>query len=258
MFNFLNTSVFLPILKKELLVIKRCYKGRLLDMSIMLAINVVIFTYFTPQLNVGGLAMLAGSIATFGFFRVVDKASIIIADLDGDRRITYDLTYPLPSVVIFSSIALSSAMETALLLFPLFFLGKLLLLGAWDLSVTSWWRLAIIYCTINLFFGFFGLWIASRIRNMNEIAHLWVRFVAPLYSFSTFFYTWETANAMSPIVGMITLCNPLVYAVEGMRSALCGPEGYLPFYLCVLVLLGITVIFALHGCFSMKKRLDAI
>ena len=248
----------LSILQKELLVISRNFKGRALDMCIGLFTNVIVFTYFTPALGVGGAAMLAGSVAVFGLFRVVDKAILIIADLDSDRRITYDLTYPLPSWMVFSSIAISSAMETSLIVLPLFPLGKILLFDLWDLSLTSWWRLGIIYLVVNLFYGFFGLWLASRIKNMREVANIWVRVIIPIYMFGCYFYPWKEAYALSPFIGMATLLNPLVYATEGVRSALCGPAGYLPFWICVTFLLSLTVLCGWHGCYSMKKRLDSL
>lgn len=258
---FSSLKVLKGLIQKELLIISRHYKGRVLDMIIATTTTVLVFSYFMPELQQNGTFgtfILAGTIATFGFFRVVDKTIEIIVDLDGDRRILYDLTFPLPSWMVFSNIAVASVIETFLLSILLFPLGKLLLWNNFDLSTVSWWRLIIIYSAYNLFYGFFGLWLGSRLKHMGDAAHIWVRVVMPLFMFGSFYYPWSASFQLNPYIGYLSLLNPIVYANEGMRSAMIGPEGFLPFWGCVLFLLGITCVVGVHGCISMKKRLDTL
>ena len=76
--------------------------------------------------------------------------------------------------------------------------------------------------------------------------------------FGAYYYSWQSAYAFSPVFGYISLVDPLVYIMEGTRSAVLGPEGYLPFWICMTTLWCFIFAFGYFACKRLKRRLDAV
>ena len=88
---------------------------------------------------------------------------------------------------------------------------------------------------LNLFFGFFALWLSSVVKGMTSLNSLWLRYIAPMWMFGGYVYSWQQAYSMSHVVGYISLVNPMIYVMEGMRAAALGNANYLPFWVCIIV-----------------------
>ncbi|MBX9923260.1 MAG: ABC transporter permease [Rhabdochlamydiaceae bacterium] len=249
------------LIRRDLLIFKEEFWGKFLDTAILLFTVVVVFGYFLPSYGLQsdyGPFLLIGVIAGFGFFEVVGKVSVMIADMEGDRTILYTLTLPIPSVLVFVYIGVSWALISSIISLLLFPLGKVLLWSQFDLSKICFWRFALIFLLSNLFFGFFALWLSSILKTMGSISHLFVRIVNPMYTFGCFMYSWNSVSQISSWIGFAHLLNPLVYIMEGMRSAALGSQGYLPFWFCFLCLAFFTVLAAWDGMRRLQKRLDCV
>jgi len=146
-------------------------------------------------------------------------------------------------------------MLLSVLLFPF---GKLLLLKRFDLAAISYIRLIPIYISANLFYGFFAIWLCGILRGISNISTVFMRFINPLWMFGAYFYSWYSVYNFSHAIAYISLINPIVYIMEGMRAAALGQEGYLPYWICMLVIWGFILATATHGIFRLKKRLDCI
>ncbi|MBM3184388.1 MAG: hypothetical protein FJZ64_03690 [Chlamydiae bacterium] len=82
--------------------------------------------------------------------------------------------------------------------------------------------------------------------------------INPIFMFGAYFYTWVSLEKLSPTFAWITLINPIVYVLEGMRSAALGQEGHLPFWVCFFSLWGFIFVFASHAIYKLKRRLDCV
>ena len=100
--------------------------------------------------------------------------------------------------------------------------------------------------------------IASFVKNLAAIEHVWLRFILPLWFFGGTQFSWQTIYNIAPYIGYLTLLDPLVYVMEGMRAAVLGQEGNLPFWLCVAVLWVLTVVFGWWAIKRLKTRLDFV
>ncbi|MCH9811769.1 ABC transporter permease, partial [bacterium] len=141
------------------------------------------------------------------------------------------------------------------LLFPI---GKIFAYTRWDLSMFSVWKVLLMLVTSNIFFGFFALWLSSVIDGMSNLNSLWRRYIAPIWLFGGYVYSWHTAYQMSPIFAWVSLINPMIYVMEGMRSAALGAEGYLPFWLCFSMLWFFIIVCGTQAIKKMKVKLDCI
>ena len=65
-------------------------------------------------------------------------------------------------------------------------------------------------------------------------------------------------NNFVPNLSYVCLLNPVMYAMEGIRSAVLGSEGYLPFWICFFVMLIGGPILGGIGIWSLKRQLDFV
>lgn len=253
--------VFMQLIKRDLLAFKREFRPKFLDTCILFFTNIMVFCYFMPKEGIRedyGVFFLVGAIASFGFIEIVGKVGTFVGDMQGDRSISHTLIMPIHSKWIFWNIAVSWAITSSLLSILLFPLGKLFLWHEFDLTKISYIRLIPMFITSNLFFGCFALWLASVIKDLSGLNGLWLRYIAPLWMFGAYFYSWHTAFALNPVIGYLSFIDPMVYVMEGMRAAALGPKGYLPFFVSFLALWAFIIVCALHACHRLKKRLDCV
>lgn len=253
--------VFIQLIRRDLLIFKREFLVKFMDTSCLFFTNVMAFGYFLQQegAHAGYAAFfVVGAIASFGFVEIVGKVGIQLADMHGEKTIYHTLVMPIRSNMVFCYIAISWAITSMLLSILLFPLGKLLVFTEWHLETISLIRLIPMFITANLFFGFFALWLTGIIKDMTSLNSLWLRYIAPMWMFGGYVYSWQSAYALSPAVGYISLINPMIYVMEGMRAATLGQVGYLPFWFSISMLWVFIVLCAMHGTRKLKRKLDCI
>jgi ABC-2 type transport system permease protein len=255
------TTTVYHLICRDLRVFREEFWGKLIDTSLLLFTTICIFGYFLPSYGLQGnygSFLLVGVIAGFGFFEVMTKVGIMIADLEGDRTILYTLTLPIPSWAVFVYLAVSWAILSSTLSLLMFPLGKLLLFKEFTLVNVNLLQLPLIFIMSNLFFGFFALWLSAILKNMGSMAHLFVRIINPMYSFGGWWYSYAAISKISAELGYLHLINPLLYVMEGMRAATLGQEGYLPFWTSLAALTGFTLFFAWDAIRRLQRRLDCV
>jgi ABC-2 type transport system permease protein len=249
------------LMKRQLYVFSKTYWQRLLDMCIIFSTNLIVFGYFLPLLDKQsnyGIKILFAAIATFGLFEIIGKVANLIGDITSDRLINNFIILPIPSSLVFLSIALSWAIESIILTIPLFALGNIIFLNQISYAEFSVGLYTLLFFSANLFYGLFCLWISSVIKDLRGIGIIWCRIVNPMFMFGCFFYPWQTVNHFAPGFGAIELVNPLVYINEGARAASMGAAGSLSIWLCIGMIWLFSAIAGLDGIRRMKKRLDCV
>ncbi len=259
--NKQSAHVFFQLLYRDLLIFKRDYWNKFCDMVIVFAVNVLIFGYFMSGEGLSasfGPFLLIAAIGSFGLIEIVGKVALLLSDIEGERAITQLLIMPIRSEWVFIYMGVFWAITSALLSVLLFPVGKLLLWTRFDLAAISYIRLIPLFLTSNLFFGAFALWLSSIIPGMSSLSTLWLRYIVPLWMFGTYFFSWETAYQLNPVIGIILLFNPIVYVIEGMRASTLGQAGYLPYWISLLVLWGFIFACTLHAIKRLKRTLDCL
>jgi len=254
-------KVFFSLLKRDLYIFRKQVFGKFIDAIFLVCTNIVIFSYFMPEMGMStqyGPFLLVGAIGSFGFFNSIGKVTGMISDISGERMISYTMTLPLTSRAVLVYIATYWAINSALVSLMLFPIGKIILFTRFDLSKISFSSLLIIYPTVQLFFGFFSLWLVAVIKQLSAVSRIWIRVINPIFMFGSFFYTWQASYKLSPIIAYLSLANPMVYVMEGMRNACLGSEGYLPLSLCVSALWVFIIFCGMDAIRRLSKRLDCV
>lgn len=254
----MNFHCFLELIKRELYLFFKEFWSRFINIAVVVSTNLIVFGYLMNmtgfQVSYGEF-IFVGSIACFGLFETIAKATYLAQDVS-DLKISNFLTLPISSKNVFIAIAFSWAASITILALLLIPLGKLLLWHAFDFSHISIFKFSLIFLCGNIFYGFFALWISSLVVDLRNTGWLWTRVINPLFMFCGFFYSWQTAYDFSHLVGYLHLLNPMIFIIEGNKAAIFGQQGFLPFWVCFFVIVGYILLFAFDAIRRFKKRLD--
>ena len=257
--NKLHLNIWWGLLCRDLSILKASLWSKAVNTAIITATNLIVFAYFIPGLTTEqkyGTFIFFGAVIIFGFFDVVSNVISMLADISGDNTISYMLVLPLPPKLVFLEIITYWAASTAVIGLVMFPLGKIFLWAQLDLAAISYLRLIPAFISSCILFGAFSLWLVSIIQKISEVQTLWFRVINPLFMFGAYFFPWSEVYNYNPTLGYVLLINPLIYAMEAIRSAGLGPSEYIPFWGSMLAMWGFIIFFTQHASYKLKKWLD--
>lgn len=254
----------LVLVYADWIVIKENLHNKIIDTWIFVAVNVIITGYILPYFGLSqsfGVFMLCGTVSGIAIAETYSMVAGLVSDITGVQKITYDLLLPMPSWMAFLRIIITSTLQSIMYCVAAIPFGKLLLWNRFAISNINFVGCVLMIVCGSLFAGTFGIVTSSMIKRLEGLSSVWRRFLFPLWFFGGFQFSWASLYAVIPIVAYINLCNPIVYANEGMRDALIGgstPGAYISYYWCVPALLLFSVIYTMWGVLRFKKRLDFV
>ena len=255
-------NVFKHLLLTDFSIFMQVFKDKFINLFIWVGITAAVMGYVMPAFGLAGdygSFQLAGLLASAGLFEVFPSVMSLVSDFEGDRMISYHLTLPIPSWLVLVKTACFYALSAMILTVCVLPMGKLVLWNQFDLSQINYFRLATIVTVTGSFFGIFTLWITSMVTDVAHIGNVWMRFIFPLWFLGGFQFSWKVLHGLFPWFAYINLANPMIYTMEATRVALLGNEpAYLPFWVCVVAIIGFKVLFATHALVRLKKRLDFV
>ena len=205
-----------------------------------------------------GIFVAAGIPTTRCLFQVYPRATATIIDLMSNKAITYELTLPIPTWLVFVRIICSSFIRNLLLSVPALPFCLLLTWDEFQPAVFCASKFAIILCLSALCCSTLGLVLASIVTDCEQLSSAWNRILSPMWMLGCFQFSWTNIALKMPWLGYFILANPITYAMEGTRVAILGQPGFLPFWNCVGALIMFSLAFGYIGVTNMQKRLDCV
>lgn len=254
-------ALFWQLLHVEFLIFKQTIVDKLLNSFVWAGTTIPIAGYILPLFGLSpeyAAFFAAGFGISCGWFEIFPQVANLIADLEGERHIDYQLTLPLSSWLIFLKMACATMANTFLMNTVSLSMAKVMLWHNFSLTKLSLIKLLIMLIVSSFFFGCFTILMASIVKNMSTIGNTFMRVMHPLCWLGGFQFSWKAICSFAPWLGYGILLNPYLYAAEGMRAAILGQSGYLPFWPCICMLLLFSVLFAWLGISRLKRRLDFI
>ncbi len=254
-----HMNIFWQLLKTDLYIfIKESFFDSLINSIIWMACCALTIAYVYPFL---------GMTQDFGPFWVVGGIfSLVLFDVFGNvahflhhiNKVSYELTLPIPPFFVLIKLACTFALQA--MIYPIFMLPllKLFLLDKINFTHFSLLKYTLISLETTLFVGFFSLLVAGMLNNIMQIRNLWGRMLFPMWFLGASQFSWYTLHKVFPIVAYINLLNPFVYAMEGIRVAVLGQQGYINFWWCILALCGFNIVFMWLAHKKLKKKLDFV
>jgi len=262
MINYQTLQTFGWLMWRDIRDIKHDFLNNLIDALIIPIVIAVINGYILPHLGLPldyGSFMVASSIVMMIYINTNwGGANALVQDLEGDRTISYELTLPLPSWMVFVRIALVAAINAMVLSIFILPVGAVILWNRFDIAQLNWMQFVISFITIGIFNGFFAIVPVSLTNGRQGFVRYQMRFGSQLLFFSGFQYTWATMLLAIPTLAYINLLNPLVYAFEAIHASILGQAGYINFWLCIAALWFAIVASAYLIVYKLKKKLDCI
>jgi ABC-2 type transport system permease protein len=239
------SRLFINLLKKDLLIyFRNIYLGDLLDNMIWTGTFIFIMTYVLPHV---GLSAKYGA-----FFAVSMLISVAFWDIE------YYLTLPIPTALYFIEQLCYFAIRAGSLSIGIVPLTKIILWNQFDLSQVALFSTLIIFVSSLFFCATMSQIMASMVKDINNLGHVGIRTLFPMFSTGGTQYSWLTMYSLSPVFAYISLANPLLYATEGMHAAMLGQIGYLPIWICITMISIFTLVLGWWSIQRMKKRLDCV
>jgi len=262
MLNNIGFTTFYALLHKDITISNKRWINRSIDALVWAGSSLIIAHHIMPLFGITdpayGTFTLIGNLAIWGLFEMLTSIGIFLGDLQGDKTIGYYLSLPLPSWMFFIEQAFASAyrsLASSILILPL---GKLILGNDLILYNINWPHFIIALLIINIFYGFFTLFIASYVQDLSALTMVRSRIMFPLWFLGGFQFPWKMLYSVAPKLAFISLCNPIIYVMDGIRSTILPQEQYLPFWTCMGMLVLFSALFGYIGIQKLKKRLDCI
>jgi len=180
-----------------------------------------------------------------------------VFDLESDRFIDYQISI-VPPRILFIKMLLFPALIAMIISTPFFPLAYALLPGYFAALQINWLGLigvviaASFYCASYIMLGL------CIIKKANRIRQFWLRFNWPLMVLGGLWIPFYLLKANFPLLGYIALLDPFTYFTEGIRSALIGSDQFIPYQICIFVLLLFFCMFSLLSIYFFKRKLDHI
>ncbi|MGE0207262.1 MAG: ABC transporter permease [Candidatus Babeliales bacterium] len=257
MHSYMNTLWYL--LLTDFKIFKRTIHDKIIDLAIWVATMVWVTAYLMPafglQLSYGAF-MAASLFASAGLFEQFSSAISLVSDFEGNQTISYYLTLPIPSWLVFVRNMIFFSCNTAMLSFFVLPLSKLIAWHHIDLSGIQPLKLVLIFIFFNMFYAAFTVWLASMVSSMEKIGSIWMRFIYPLWFLGGFQYSLQVLYNYWPLLAYCTLLNPMIYVMEATRMAVLNQISLLNFWACLGMIFLFTIALGMHSIKRLKRRLD--
>lgn len=255
---YFNTLYALVL--RDWLVFVPTYKDRFINNVMWVMLLAIVYEYMMPYFGLVNYSVfiVISSIGVWGVWNGAHNAREMLADLEGERSITYYLTLPIPQWIVFARTALSIAVQSISICILFVPMTKIFLWNVFDITRVNWLYFGIIFLLANIFYGFFSLFLVSYSKNMKTFDNVDMRIIWPMFYLGCYQFTWLYLYRVSPFCAYLNFLNPLVFIEEGIRVATFGQEGSLPFWWCVVAVIMFTVIFGIIGIKRLQKRLDCL
>lgn len=255
-------KTFCAILYKDIQIYNRRWLSRAVDALVWVSCVLLVAHHIMPLFGIEnrqyGTFTLMGHLAVWGLLEMLTSIALFLADLQGDHTISYYLSLPISSSMLFIEQACASAYKSiasSILILPI---GKIILGNDLNLSAINWPYFIIAFVILNLFYGFFTLLVASYIPDVATLTMVRSRIMFPLWFLGGCQFSWKMLYQVNPIAAYINLCNPIVYIMDGIRSTALPQDQFLPFGLCMAMLILFSALFGYLGIRKLKSRLDCI
>jgi ABC-type polysaccharide/polyol phosphate export permease len=254
-------KLFWQLVRTDLIIFKQGFVDSLIDTFILVTLLVIVVTYIYPSLGMStsfGPFFAVGMVATSSLFQVWPAAVNFISDLEGNKTITYPLTLPIPSWMVMVSKSIGWACKNVAISILILPAMKILLWDRMDLSNLMIGKFLLMFFSVSIFFGFFSLFMASLVKDMNNVDSVWIRVLFPLWFVGCAEFPWTVLHGLNPNLAYLNFINPITYVMEGIRSPVLGHENFLPFWFCFGMVWLFCFAFGWMGVKRLKKRLDFV
>ena len=249
------------MLLADYVIFKKEYVNKVINVIVVTMTQIIVTIHILPYFGLQsdyGAFMVGGFIASYPLWESYPLIAGLISDLDGEKRLTYELLLPVPSYLIFLKLIISFTLQSIASSFLILPISKVFIMQQLQLQHISWLSLILMFFANNFFVGAFAIFIASTIKHILQLEAAWQRYIFPIWFLGGFQFSWTALHTIFPRASYLELLNPIIYTNEGFRSALLSDSTYIAAYICIPLLYFFAFTFMYCGIRNLRKRLDFI
>ncbi len=256
-----NLPTFWALLWRDMVALKKIAFALFLDNVFLLFTSIAIFGYLLPAMGMekGLIGPLFLGQTIISFVQIAHSiAAIITRDFEASRFIDYQTTLPILTHLLLLRFIISFVIKSIIITIPLLFFGIYLLGNKFVIIKAHILGFGLMYILVLIFFATLFLFFSFAYNYEWFRWNLWARRIEPLILFGSITVVWKQLYLFSKPLGVLFLCNPLTYAIEGLRTTLIGGNEFLPLWICIPgISIGIIINWLLLVP-AMNKKLDLI
>lgn len=248
-------SAFKAMVKRDLLIQARDVWEFVFRVAMLPFILILTYGYILPKVGLLPAEfpsqMFSGMIGMSMLITGIHGTAVpLTMDFNNSREIEDRLMAPVPMRTVAlakMSVGIIESWIGGLIVLPfsLIFMGSSLDIV---LSTESILMLLPILLLISIASASLGLLVGTIIKPM-QIAAMFPGFLMPVVFLGSIFFSWSSLEAV-PVIKMLVLVNPLVYANEALRAVLTPQIVHMPLLYSVT---GIVISTLVMGYFGAKR-----
>lgn len=256
-----NARIFLALLQRELIVLRKELKDALIDGIIVIGIDALTYGYLFPLMGMQQkmiAPIFIGSVFVIFFMLSYSKGLEVIFDLKYSRFIDYHMTLPISRSWLFAVYVARMVLHSLVIALPIIIIGAFLFgaqIPAHTINIPAF----LVMSLLTLIFSSILFLALCFYYSYNWfMVNIWPRRLTPLFCIGSIFFPWKMVNAFSPSLGILFLFNPFTFMAEGLRSTLLGSTDYISPIICMFAIIGWTILALLIMIMGIRKRLDPV
>ena len=254
-------KIFWYLLRTDLMLLTQTLKDKIINLSIFGISVLVVSSYMLQGFGISkefGTFQAASVIITAIGFELFGQLFAVVADIDGNKHIDYYLTLPISNKLILMKMVVLYTINGLVLAIFMLLISKLLLFHKFRSLQINYLYVLITLLTSSIFFGVFTLFLVTLVKNVEKVENVMMRILFPMWFWGCFQFSWKIAYSITPAIAYLSLISPYTFTTEAIRSAMFGPNEYIPFWVNIFTLWGMTVFISILGYTRLKRKLDFI
>lgn len=251
-------KILWTLMRTDLKLLLTQIKDKAIDALLWGGMTLIVMAHVMPVLGLKGFGLFQAATIFVGVvgFEIYHQLFLLVMNVENRSHLFYLFTLPVPVWIVFLQKIIFYTLNGLILSLLMIPLSKIILWDQMNLTTIAWGKLFLILVVTSFFFSCLLLLLFSRAQKTEQVEHLFMRMLFPLWFLGGFQFSWKTVYDLNPYVGYLGLISPYTYAHEAARVAVLGQQNFLSFWLCIIVLLIGSVVFGILGYFGVKRNLD--
>lgn len=253
-------GILWALMRTDLKLLLTQLKDKAIDALLWGGITLVVMAHVMPLLGLKNFGLFQAATVFVGVvgFEIYHQLFLMAMNIEHRKHLFYLFTLPIPVSLVFAQKVIFYTINGLILSVLMIPLSKIILWNQMDLTTISWGYLFLTLLVTSFFFSCFLLFLLKYAKKTDQVEHLFMRLMYPLWFLGGFQFAWKTIYDLNPYIGYVGLLSPHTYAHEAARVAVLGQSGFLPFWICITVLLIGSAVFGIVGYLGVKRNLDLV
>lgn len=250
--------IFMALLKTDMKLMRAKMVAQTIDALIWAALSLAVVEYVFPALGFKnfGVFQFGSIVITVIGFEIYTQMFVLITNFQYRKDMFHLFTLPIHSGLVFLQKVVFYTINGIIISLVTIPVCKLMLWDKLLFSAINWPLLLITICIASFFFACFLLIIVALAKTLENTEHIFMRIMFPLWFIGGFQFSWQTLFSVNQHFAYLALISPYTYAHEAARAAIINPQQFLNGWMCVDILILLSLVCGFIGYIKIKRNLD--